>query len=578
MAREGGMQHEELVASLFAHQRAALEWMSALERHESVESCGVTAKSNIGILGEPPGAGKTRTIVALVSSTAASPPPHMPARFSVTRTVGSLAQFTYKVPDVEAEQCASPSLIVVSASLVAQWQRELSVASATASPVVVRVNRDVVALRKAFETPEQIPPVLLVCVKRYAAVVEVLRTLDVKPRRVVIDEAYHVVRDSPIVERVGTAFTWLISAMPETPSGLDAVFPRHRCYWNDLRALTRAEMRLIMFRTADADLVYPCEVTVTHYDCALDSAVSYAARAGVGPDVQQMLDANDIAGAIALLGGAEGDDLMAVVRRRITLDLEATALELSSLELTQRRQDMLAVPAATQARTLESIARCEQRRARLVRDAENVESRFADALQNDCPICQDALETPVLLTCCQHIFCSECALRWLHANPRCPCCSAHFFRVEKIATAEQQERPTAPRAALRNPTKIEQCESIIAAASGGVLVYSSHTNGLAALGHKLRESGFSTSEVKGMSTTRDKALASFARSQIKVLLLDATLNCAGIDLQQVSDIILYHDMHDKMKQQIVGRGRRINRTSPLSVHHLWRAEEHQNEA
>jgi hypothetical protein len=572
------MEHGALVETLFPHQRRALEWMRELEAGRGgvyVDATEISANTTVGILGEPPGAGKTRTVVALVSATVTTPPPHMPARFTAKRTVGSLVQFTYKPIEAERAPCSASSLVVVSASLVAQWQRELSVSAATAAPFVVRLNRDVVALRKALEAAEPLPAVILVCVRRYGAVVEQMNGFEFKPRRVVIDEAYHIVRDSALMQRVATAFTWLVSAMPESPNGMDLVLPRHRCYWSDLRMMSGGEMRLVTFRTPNDALVYPCEVLATHYDCLLDSSVSYAARAGVAPDVQQMLDANDIAGAIGVLGGTEGEDLMTVVRRRITLDLEATALELSALQCTQRRLEVLAVPVAAQQRTLDALARCEQRRARLVRDAENVESRFVDALRNDCPICHDALESPVLLTCCQHIFCSECALRWLHANPRCPTCSSHGFRVEKIATGEPADggaSSAAPRAAgVRRPTKVEQSERIIAAAARGVLVYSSHTSGLAALGHKLREAGFRTSEVKGMSTCRDKALASFAACQTKVLLLDATLNCAGIDLQQVSDIILYHDMDEALKLQIIGRGRRINRTARLNVHYLWRA-------
>ena len=568
------MEHGALVESLFPHQRRALEWMQALEAGRGasyVEGAEISASSTVGILGEPPGAGKTRTVVALISASSTAPPPEMPARFTVTRTVASLVQFTYKPLERGREQCAAPSLVVVSASLVAQWQRELAVAAATAAPLVVRLNRDVVALRKALEAAEPLPAVILVCVRRYGAVVEQMNGFEFKPRRVVIDEAYHVVHDSALMQRASTAFTWLVSAMPESPGGSDIVLPRHKCYWSDLRALGRAEMRLVTFRTPDAALVYPCEVRTSYHDCLLDSAVSYAARAGVAPDVQQMLDANDIAGAIALLGGTDGEDLMTVVRRRIALDLEATALELSSLQCTQRRLEVLAVPAAAQQRTLDALARCEQRRARLVRDAENVESRFVDALRNDCPVCHDALDSPVLFTCCQHIFCSECALRWLHSHPRCPCCSAHGFRVEKIATGEARD-PSAPRAAaVRRPTKLEESERIIAEAAKGVLVYSSHTSGLASLGNRLRDAGVRASEVKGLSTSRDKALASFAACETKVLLLDATLNCAGIDLQHVSDIVIYHDMDEKLKHQIVGRGRRINRTAPLNVHYLWRA-------
>jgi hypothetical protein len=85
----------------------------------------------------------------------------------------------------------------------------------------------------------------------------------------------------------------------------------------------------------------------------------------------------------------------------------------------------------------------------------------------------------------------------------------------------------------------------------------------------LREAGHTVEEVKGQSRTRDKRLRDFAAGTIKVLALDATVNCAGIDLQSLSDIIIYHDMPDPVKEQIIGRGHRVNRAAPLTVHCLW---------
>ena len=85
----------------------------------------------------------------------------------------------------------------------------------------------------------------------------------------------------------------------------------------------------------------------------------------------------------------------------------------------------------------------------------------------------------------------------------------------------------------------------------------------------LREAGHRVEEVKGQSRTRDKRLREFAAGQIKVLALDATINCAGIDLQSLSDVIIYHDMPESVKEQIVGRGHRVNRRADLTVHCLW---------
>jgi hypothetical protein len=124
---------------------------------------------------------------------------------------------------------------------------------------------------------------------------------------------------------------------------------------------------------------------------------------------------------------------------------------------------------------------------------------------------------------------------------------------------------------VRVPTKTDVVLEIVAAARGGVMLYSSHLVGLRRAMGALRAAGHKTEEVKGQSRTRDKRLRDFARGDTKVLALDATLNCAGIDLQSVSDIIIYHDMPESVKEQIVGRGHRVNRDAALTVHCLWPA-------
>ena len=137
------------------------------------------------------------------------------------------------------------------------------------------------------------------------------------------------------------------------------------------------------------------------------------------------------------------------------------------------------------------------------------------------------------------------------------------------APAEAAARPAASEERVRVPTKTDVVLEIVAAARGGVMLYSSNLVGLRRAIHALRAAGHTTEEVKGQSRTRDKRLRDFASGSTKVLALDATLNCAGIDLQALSDIIIYHDMPEPVKEQIVGRGHRVNRAAPLTVHCLW---------
>ena len=156
--------------------------------------------------------------------------------------------------------------------------------------------------------------------------------------------------------------------------------------------------------------------------------------------------------------------------------------------------------------------------------------------------------------------------------PACPNCRTAEYRIERIARQEPGSAPSAPeRAPLAGVSKTDAVVRIVRAAQEGVMLYSANVGGLFSAMRALRDAGFTTAEVKGQSLTRDKRLRDFAAGRIKVLALDATANCAGIDLQSLSDIIIYHDIPESVKEQIIGRGHRVNRATNLAVHCLWAA-------
>ena len=63
-------------------------------------------------------------------------------------------------------------------------------------------------------------------------------------------------------------------------------------------------------------------------------------------------------------------------------------------------------------------------------------------------------------------------------------------------------------------------------------------------------------------------ITSFKNGKIQVIFLNSKNNGAGINLQEATDIILYHEMNENIIKQIIGRANRIGRTDKLFVHHL----------
>jgi len=75
-------------------------------------------------------------------------------------------------------------------------------------------------------------------------------------------------------------------------------------------------------------------------------------------------------------------------------------------------------------------------------------------------------------------------------------------------------------------------------------------------------------EVNGGVNERKKNIRSFKDGNIRVIFLNSRFNGAGINLQESSDIIVYHRMDNSTLNQIIGRANRIGRVESLNVHHL----------
>jgi hypothetical protein len=556
---------------LATHQVRAIECMRSLEATGDVRDAnGRTVSTRVGWFADPPGAGKTRVIIAVATG---APPIEKVIAYSTS--AGDLASSTMHGLPPSGTELAT-TVVVVPPSIVAQWEAELVQAGVTY--LAVRLAAHVAALRVRIENTDM-PCVTLVCSTRYAEVCDALAGH--VPHRLVLDEAPRLKHMS---RRIAARFQWLVSATTEVPDICDLLPRGSRAYWGALHILPQCSLNALVVRNADAAIVYPCQPTHVEHVCIGDAAMLLAPRQYVGPAVRAMLDANDVQGALAELGGGASEDLMTVVRRRIASDTEETSLVARQLEIQLTR-----LTGQARERAVAHIARVNDRLERLRRDSVSADARFANALLSDCAICYSPLEYPVLVPCCQNLFCTTCMLAWLRERPgaACPACRAPNVRLIRIATpapeaaeaveaGEAGEAVEAVEAVAARPelkSKAATVLEIVTAARAGVLIYSTHVGGMYTIRNKLDEAGVSHSELQGRSTMRDKALRSFRAGSVKVLFLSASENCAGIDLPGVSDIILYHQMPESTHTQIVGRGRRISRTEPLAVHSLVLAED-----
>jgi SNF2 family DNA or RNA helicase len=67
---------------------------------------------------------------------------------------------------------------------------------------------------------------------------------------------------------------------------------------------------------------------------------------------------------------------------------------------------------------------------------------------------------------------------------------------------------------------------------------------------------------------RKKQLEKFQNGDATVAFLNSRTDSSGINMQETTDIILYHKMDENITKQIIGRANRIGRKNSLRVHYL----------
>ena len=118
-------------------------------------------------------------------------------------------------------------------------------------------------------------------------------------------------------------------------------------------------------------------------------------------------------------------------------------------------------------------------------------------------------------------------------------------------------------------TKIEKVLNLIQSKKHGkFIIFSSWDQTFGPIRDMLNLNNINFIEIKGCISTREKNLTDFKKGNTNVIFLNSQNNGSGINLQEASDLIVYHTMDSSTLNQIIGRANRLGRIDTLDVHHL----------
>jgi SNF2 family DNA or RNA helicase len=603
---ELALQPPHVKVPLKPHQLAMINAMQEKENNSinGFTINGETHYSQFAILGDKVGSGKTLMTLGFISAMKSAPP-----RTTFSK-INEYSQTTFwsKKPVYDTE-CSGNILIIVPHTLYHQWKFAIQ-QQTTLSFLEVKTQ-------KAFENPDFLENIKNrdITLMSNTIIRPFLSTNErrtIQWSRIIFDEvdSIHFTSTVPMPQ---ANFYWLISATWQ-----NFIFQGLYIYMNEAYLTRRAQAGLnsellailqqdqitngnnyysrydiksasffneflskhhsrghIVLRTTDAFMEKSWKsppITETRIECEAPIQHRIVAQF-VGPEIQELLHAGDIQGALEKLGVSNTSQSSLV-----TALCDTREKELDRLEKTLVFKESIEY-ATPQAKEL-AIQSLKTKIQSLKEQIESLKQRVMNVKEEVCAICFEDPKNPTLVVCCSRLFCGACIIQCLQRASSCPMCRStlDFQKLRhidlKATDADGSEKKNVIVTPVK-PTKKDALFKLITETKGGrFLVFNRFDNPFYEIEEKLLEKGVRVASVRGNKDHVSSILKQFEKGDIQVLLMNSMQAGAGMDLKSATHIVLMHVMKKEEEKQIVGRAMRLGRTEPLNLVRLL----HDNES
>jgi len=527
--------------NFFRHQLTSIYNMEKMEKEQTIKiSNTYTIDTNIGIQADITGYGKTISMIGLIMRD------EMEWDLENEYTTESFLNMNahYKITKTNSFEKLNCNLIIVNNSIIKQWENEIKRTNLRYEIINSKKKCNVFGIEN-LDVILCVPTMFNKFInenKKYAW------------KRVIYDEpdTIHI----PSMSQIYFGFMWLVSA---TPYGIKNKYTTRSCSFLpslDFNSLPDIFFKSLIVKNDDEYVKNSWklpETTHLYYDCY--QPLSQTIRGMVSDRIQKMIDAGNIKGAIINLGGKESDSIIDLINFKFQEDLTETN---QKIERYQNRQDQ------------EMVDEWTSKKNAILKKIEDFKNRYNSFINSSCIICYNELKDPVLFPCCHNIFCGKCIMKWHKTNDSCPLCRTKIDFSKLVYINSDKDDNKKKKKKDKPLTKIEQIVKIINdKKKGKFIIFSEDDLTFTFIRSSLCANNINCLELKGSIRTREKTLAKFKNSDETIsLFLNSKNNGAGINLQECTDIVLYHTMSKSVTTQIIGRANRIGRKEKLFIHHL----------
>jgi SNF2 family DNA or RNA helicase len=537
-------------------------------------------QTKIAVIGDRVGSGKSYVILSLISAN------NMDTRDDVIIKSYGLNNVIFQLH--QSKRIIKTNVLVIPHNLTSQWSGYMfhfpSIKHAT-------ISKKIMTQIEENETEFNIEEYDLVIVTStyYNKFAKHYNNKGVKFQRVIFDEVDNL--NIPGCKPVEARFFWLVTA-----SYGNVLYPRgftkwesalHKYIWYangitnsgfiksllmDIWAhVPRKLMTLLILKNSEAFVEHSINLPPVQKNivqCKTPRSI-HILNGIVDKHIIDCLSADDIEGAIAHISPSHKTSEENI----INVMIQKYSTQLTNLQLKLSHTEMYIYEDENEKQA--EITKLNSKINEVTNKMNMIKERIHDS--NTCNICYDDINTKTITTCCQNSFCFTCIHMWLARNAICPLCKSkvsnkeHLYVVHDDHTNCTQDAgaPIEIDESVMNKEfdKYKNIEILLKnrTSKSKFLIFSNYDHSFSKLYAVLKEQGIRYEHLKGNGNVIKCMIDKYKNSNIDVLLVNSRHYGSGLNLENTTDIIMFHKFDTEIEKQVIGRADRFGRKQSLNV-------------
>jgi hypothetical protein len=551
----------------------------------------VKISTNIGIIGDIVGYGKTLTALSIIAH---NPLDNIHINTTKIHSFNSNKAYNYFTAQTEnlnlpnLDTMINSTLIIVPRGPVyVQWEKtlkestdlkyiaidDLNYIKKNMPPLIDNNERQIIEYFNQFDVVLIKNTTLDRLLDYYNVPINSNKYFIYNWKRIMIDECHDIINK---IEIFNYLFIWLISGTYFNMCSKISSSSYSQYY--NIKDILREDYINYILVKCNKDFVresFKIPSIIEYYHLCKMSKYLKIIKKYINSSILDKINANDISGAIKDLGGKNETEegIAALICADMNKNLSNKQKEreyISGLDILEDNK-------ANRLKTIDNEITIIEGKIR------DLTERITEINSKICSICLDNVSQPIILEC-THIFCGGCLFKFLNAhnsssaiNKKCPDCRAEIKSTEDltaiVSIKNEITNDIIPVSENTNRigkgilNKEETLLEIIKNKPQGKFIVFSRVDVFTNIIKLLVANGITFAELKGNTSHMMNVLKDFKNGIINVILLTTQYAGYGIDINYATDVIIFHSMAVD-KQQAIGRAQRVGRTNSLVVHNL----------